>query len=591
MQARTGLGFLCAFWALCVPLARADSFRPEATPLGVSFAELRGALRSEDANALAAVGAEALDRYDLDVTIEPERRRFSVRERILYTNAHASADETVWLRVFANEGVSEPPVRVGEVTCRPFDCSTLSDRSSLEVLRLARPLAPGETLTIDVKLSGSLTSIDESQTGTLGQLRASFAALSGGASSDYGLLSYGEGIASLAQFYAEIARYRGGQWIGAESTTIGDKGTDRLRHVRARVTVPAGTRVVASGEEVLLEPTRYEVRAPAVRDFTLLASASFVCELKRLGPVDVRAFALQRDRNALAQVVDVAKAALATYVARYGPYPYRELDLVEAPVVGGAGGVEFSGLATIASGMFRPADELGQLTALLGGAISAPRESVRELVIAHEVAHQYWHGLVGSDSRQAPVLDEALAQYSALAYFEHRYGVKRADLEADRQVAVNYRGMRMVGVADGAADRPTSAFESPIAYAGLVYGKAPLAYRAIARKLGEPALAAALRAYAHQHRFMVATRADLVSAFAARDRPFVERVLHRYFDELKGDSDLGSTLPGAKDGAGGDLPRLLGNLQGLLGGGGAGASASELAGAMRMLENALKGAK
>ncbi len=39
------------------------------------------------------------------------------------------------------------------------------------------------------------------------------------------------------------------------------------------------------------------------------------------------------------------------------------------------------------------------------------------------------------------------------------------------QVKMNYQFMRMLGNADAPVDQPASAFASPIAYAGVVYGK------------------------------------------------------------------------------------------------------------------------
>ena len=47
--------------------------------------------------------------------------------------------------------------------------------------------------------------------------------------------------------------------------------------------------------------------------------------------------------------------------------------------------------------------------------------STREFVIAHEVAHQWWHAMVGNDSISAPVVDEPLAQFSACVHFEQAH--------------------------------------------------------------------------------------------------------------------------------------------------------------------------
>src|SRR5690606_8901506 len=107
------------------------------------------------------------------------------------------------------------------------------------------------------------------------------------------------------------------------------------------------------------------------------------------------------------------------------------------------------------------------------GDLEAHRLSSLEVVTAHEVAHQWWHGLVGSDSRRHPFQDECLAQYSAMLYLEDRYGRERGEREAARHVSASYHMMRMMGRPDAAVDRPVSAFGDSLSYAGLVYGKGP----------------------------------------------------------------------------------------------------------------------
>jgi len=536
------------------------------------FADLATTLRDADQQFLARMKPDGLDRYQLDLTLAADGRSYALREQIAYTNTSEQPDQTVWLRVFANEGAAaEPPIRVSDLTCRPIACSTLSDQRSLVVLRLAEPLAPQQVLTIEARLEGTIAQQSAQSSTTLGQLTDSMAAMQGPGSGDYGLLSRGEGIVSLAHFYAEIAAKRGGEWVGPETSPIGDKGTDRLRHVRVDARLPSAMKLVASGTERALGDGHWEVSAPAIRDLTLLASPEYALLARQVGEVEVRAITTHRNQAQLAPTLETATRALISFEARFGPYPYRQLDLVEAPVIGGAGGVEFSGLATVSSALLKENDPLGQLASMFGGDMMAPRESVREMVVAHEVAHQYWHGLVGSDSRQSPVLDEALAQHSALLYFEDRYGLKRAREEGKRQVAMNYRGMRMMGGTDGAADKPAAQFSTGIAYAGLVYGKAPFAFDTLRRELGEQRLSRALRRYADAHRFGMATRADLVAAFARDERKKVERVFARYFDGQHGDADLGATgggMAGLPQGLPKGLESLLGKKQGMPGLGG-----------------------
>jgi hypothetical protein len=205
----------------------------------------------------------------------------------------------------------------------------------------------------------------------------------------------------------------------------------------------------------------------------------------------------------------------------------------EAAIVGGAGGVEWSGLVTIASMFYR--ENGGGPMAEVVGALAG---SMLEFVVAHEVAHQYWHGLVGSDSREHPFLDESLAQYSALLYLEDRYGRDRAEHDGELNVKANYQTMRLLGESDAAVDRPVEAFGGTIAYAGLVYGKAPYFYDALRKTMGDQAFFAALRAYADKFAFRVAPSPALAETLAPGDQRVAALAKH-WLVETHGDEDLG----------------------------------------------------
>jgi aminopeptidase N len=280
-----------------------------------------------------------------------------------------------------------------------------------------------------------------------------------------------------------------------------------------------------------------------VRDFSVLASPSFAVSSRQVGDVKVSAHFLREERNAGKRVLSASVHSLRTFEKHFGPYPYADLDVVEAPLVGGAGGVEFSGLVTVASMLYRPVTAGGEaLGGLLPGGFQRKMmqqtfDSMLEFVTAHEVAHQYWHILVGSDSRNHPFNDEALCQFSALLYMEKRYGKKRADQEAMAQLVNGYRMMRMFGQQDGAADRPVDEFPSALAYGGLVYGKAPLVYRVIRKKVGDAFFFSTLREYVRRYWFGTAPRRGFIEMLAAAD-PSVRRIARRWLDEAHGDEDL-----------------------------------------------------
>jgi hypothetical protein len=179
--------------------------------------------------------------------------------------------------------------------------------------------------------------------------------------------------------------------------------------------------------------------------------------------------------------------------------------------------------------------------------------SMREFVTAHEVAHQWWHGLIGSDSQADPFLDESLAQYSALVYLEDRYGRTRADQEANTNVKLGYLMMRTLGTPDGPVSRPAAKFPSSLAYAGLVYGKAPFFFHELRQRLGDRVFFEGLRAYATRHRFRTARPDALLEAFSAGGRrQEVAELARRWLEGAHGDEDIG----------GGGLLALLGKTSG-----------------------------
>ncbi len=151
--------------------------------------------------------------------------------------------------------------------------------------------------------------------------------------------------------------------------------------------------------------------------------------------------------------------------ARFGPYPWTSLALAEVALTGGAEGVELPGIALLAQATL-PRPPAGNLLA-----------GMFEFTCYHEVAHQWWQGVVGSDPRRTPWVDEALAQYSAVLVEHDTKGQAAAEQTLGTFVSLNYRGMRMARVPDGKVARPSKEFRSAVAYAGLVCGKAPLFYQ------------------------------------------------------------------------------------------------------------------
>ncbi len=539
----------------------------DAAPL---LQSLRAAERSEAAKTAGARSLSEVTLYDLRLDLDDALSRFTLREDVYFTNTTADVLNEVVFRLYANATGGQLVTLVSGKCLDDVACTVAQPAPSVVAAKLAKPLARGKRVKLRLSLSGKLSSIEPSRTTMLAQGLESMQRLkSGKGAGDYGLLSNSGGVASLANFYAVLARRSNGAWERGEKSTMGDLGAAGISHVRLEAITAPDVTVVSSGVTTGHSPVaakgdagaRREVHVVAalVRDFALLASRRFKSSTRKVGEVEVRSHYLPADKRAGEKVLDSAAASLAVYEKRFGRYPYRDLDVVEAPLVGGAGGVEFSGLVTVASMLYRPAlseGPLGMLTKLLGGGLPKMgdlTDDMLEFVTAHEVAHQYWPGLVGSDTRRHPYVDESMAQYSAVLYFEDRYGPERAKQEAERQVAANYQMMRLMGSPDAPVDRPVDSFATELSYAGLVYGKGPFFFRELRNTVGEEKFFKVLKQYVAAHRFREAPPRALVLAMAqGKDKQAVMKLSRRWLDESHGDEDLG----------GPDMKKLLAGILG-----------------------------
>jgi hypothetical protein len=272
---------------------------------------------------------------------------------------------------------------------------------------------------------------------------------------------------------------------------FGDIGNFAAGAITARVRVPAGYDVVSGGFTVDHQEsaghTTVTESGVGLRDLSLAIGRGLQSASAQSGDVTVRATG--------PATVDVDTAArdgaadLQTLASLYGPYPWSELDIVAVSLGPDAGGMEWPGAVWIA-GLENGAGGAGSLT------------------VDHELAHQWWHALVGNDSIRAPVVDEPLAQYSMCL------------VAAQQNLDGECGGLGGLGLPGGTtasdcADRPTTEFASSNEYGALIYDQAPGFYFALAGVAGRDATLAALRDVVARHAFGIITPAVLRDEIAA----------------------------------------------------------------------------
>ncbi len=517
-------------------------------------------------------------RYDVQARVSPGtgKVRGTVRARL-----HPGPDaDAVTLRYFAGLPDFEADAAVGSVT---VDGDAVEERLVGSILTVPLPQGRGSTVDVTVPFSYTLGLAAEG-----GGLLDALGGMGGAA--DVGLLSRHPDALNLGHWFPIWVP--DGNSVEPEPAGFGDIGNFPAALVRLDLTVPkqwtvvdGGVRVTSktvSGGEVRVVSEGYGMNDMVVSLLRGYRSKSVELEGDLAG-VTVTAYAPADAASELPGVLDETTAALVALSDTLGAYPWREFDIVSAPLGAGVGGMEWPGATWIEPTLFAGGipglgglgsldglEGLDGLGGLLGGETGVVLDTLRPWTIAHEVGHEWWHILVGNDSVLDPVVDEPLAQYSACLVLRADDITADPDAACRAQIDSAYEQMRLLGDQDAPAARTTDDFASSGQYAGVVYGKAAAFYLALEDVYGADAVKQALGQVARERAFTMTSTEQLRDALgsALGERRRFDRLWRRWMDRTKGDADLGVS-GGSGGGALGGLGDLLGGrspeeLQGLI---------------------------
>jgi len=509
-----------------------------------------------------------LPRYELDISVSDVEGRYEGQGRLHWTNTTGQPQSLLPLLLHPNapaEGGARDSgtLAISALSCSQGPACSWSQPSPTVVqVQLAAPVAPGELVTIDLGFGGRLRRLSSAANDVFSQSLGSMGSLAAPVGvADYGLLGEGDGLLTAASAYPMLAPFVDGEPAVDTPGAVGDLAWNQVAVFDVRVVSPTGLDVVSNLVDAAPEPLSAEAQltrcqGAGVRDLVLVGSREWAHEEQRVGPVTLRSWFLERDREAGVSALATAALSLQTYSELLGAYPYRELDVVEASLVGGAGGVEFSGLVLIAGFLYRdPASSQSSLAGLfqiwssLGAGGMPPEltdmlEGQRRFVVAHELAHQWVPGLVGTNSQQDAILDEALAQYLAGRVSEKALGPEAGVVQRDSNTLLNYALYRMLGGVDGVARRPTTSFAGTLEYGALVYGKAPYLYNALEQRHGRQGLDRALNCAVQEHAWGLVDTDGWLASLERHGASQAGGAAARWWQQAHGDEDLGVDADG-----------------------------------------------
>jgi hypothetical protein len=408
---------------------------------------------------------ESATRYWIDLTVDfdPQRPVALLRgtARIRFVNPLSEPLEDLVLYLWPNDSQYRSSMQVGTalIDGQPVQGQPALGRIALRY-ELPDPLRSGATLDLTLPF-------EVQAEGPIGESIPRRFGIS-------------QGVLFAPTFYPLVARLVDGEWELKSAPAGGDTTNSEIAFYDVRITAPAELALAATGAEVERQEAdgRQQVSfasGPA-RDFAF-ALGPLQGETRQVGGVTIRAWGLAHHGQDLTTMLEAGARQVQILSELVGPYPYRELDLVDLP--GAYGGIEYPGLVTVGT--------LGT------------RQVIEPTV--HEVGHQWFYGLVGDDQLDEPWLDEAAATYTEVLYFEETQGTGSATgmLSAFRDLLRSHpRPGTPIGL-------PVEAYASIQDYGLFVYLKGALFFDALRARLGDDLFFEFLRTYFETNRYHTAS--------------------------------------------------------------------------------------
>lgn len=140
------------------------------------------------------------------------------------------------------------------------------------------------------------------------------------------------------------------------------------------------------------------------RTFTVSISDIYTITEREVDRIKILSYAFPTEATAGEAAADIAVDAVRLYSEHFGDLPRELISVVEADFLHG---MEFDGLILLSRGFYM--------------FYNGTPETNLTIITPHEISHQWFFSLVGNNQALEPWLDESLATYSEVLFYEHYY--------------------------------------------------------------------------------------------------------------------------------------------------------------------------
>lgn len=453
------------------------------------------------------------DNYNLTINVDEENHTATVNQSVTYVNKTGTTLDNIYFHLYANafsetavnkpvssvyqskayyNGFSEGKIEINNVSINNNNVSTEfvdDDKTLLKVL-LSQNLNNKNKICINFDYVITIPNVNHR-------------------------FGYGENTINLANFYPIASVFEDGKFDENGYHYNGDPFYSNISNYNVSITHSKDYTLASTGQITNSQEKDGQItsicEAKAVRDFAFVLSNKFKSLSKTVSKTTVTYYYYNDEKPE--ESLNTSVLSLKTYNNLFGSYPYSTLNVVESNFV--HGGMEFPNLVLIS-------DSLDKY------------EDYTETIV-HEIAHQWWYGLVGNNEYNFGWLDEGLTEFSTALFFEKNsdYGVEYKTFIENAEnsyclfIDVYEDVFKNV---DTTMNRKLNEFKTEPEYVYISYVKGMLLFDNLKTVLGEKNLLKSLKLYYNNLRGKNATPQDLINCFEKATGKKLQSIFDSWID-------------------------------------------------------------
>lgn len=338
-------------------------------------------------------------------------------------------------------------------------------------LILAAPLAPGQKINIETPFHIKLP-LNLSRSGFINK-------------------SY-----QVTQWYPKPAVYDRKGWHPMPYLDQGEFYSE-FGNYEVSITVPKKYVVASTGvlkKTILTDITNTLLyQQDAIHDFAWFADIDFLVNHDTLRlqtkTIDVFSYYHATNKDLWKNSIQYIKRAVTTKSNLLGEYPYEVVSVVEKPATDEIGGMEYPTITLIST---------------------TKNEKVLDYLVHHEVGHNWFYGILATNERSHPWMDEGMNSYYDMRYVMEQYETSATDYFGTKSTFINNRkpeDLEDLLLRTLIAEKKDQPIETKaddftyLNYGGVTYYKTSQWLMQLEKEIGRPLFDSMMRAYYNRWKF------------------------------------------------------------------------------------------